>query len=433
MMENQTTKTSASLLGDLSVEILMKILDSLSNKDKFTMCQVSSRFNTLVHSCTRWDLDLGEDSSGKLARFSITVKIIKNLKLIYRSYFSPRQEVRHGGLTEEDFFAFFKMHPEVEYLYLNTINSETLSYIAHFCTGLKRLDSNLYSKVSSEFKLGFGNLETLDLSVDVHPDSYKADKTEKDAHYLQAYVACKNIASLSKLRILKLNVGYTEEGEQFLEQWPQMELLQSLEIDISSESITSKMVRSCSTNLSNVFVEIISSEDLHILVNNCPNLTSVGIKCSEISHEGFAALFSKLGKQLQYLHLAETNLNEQDMKALIHADATQLKALDLDFDDNHHVRSEVFVNLIQKYGGQLDRLNIWGNEGLNDAVLYAVIDKCPSIVEQGVWKIDWWNITGTGLSKLISECRSSIRTVIMPNRLGRVNLLAFFGQSIIPT
>ena len=413
MMEDQTTKSSTSLLGGLSVEILMKILDYLSNKDKFIMCQVSSGYNILVHKCTRWDLDLREDASSRLSRFSSTVNVIKKLKMTNSSYTRRHEEVKDGDLTSEDFYDFFKMHPELEYLYFNAIDSETLSYIAHWCTGLKVLKTTLYSKVSSEFKLGFKSLETLYLSV------YIMDKSSSEAE--NAHLIIKQIASLPKLQILKLDMGYlgvTQLSKRhFVEQWPKMKLLQSLELNISAESITSKMIKSCPRILANVYVEGISDADFHILIDNCPNLKSVGIKYGDISHEGYAALFAKLGKQLQYLHLAEANFREEDMKALIQADATHLKALDLDFDtrDYHHVRSKVFVNLIQKYGGQLDRLNIWGSDGADDVVVSAVLDKCPSVVEQGIWKIDTWNITRPGVSKLISECGPSIRSVRMPS------------------
>ena len=71
------------LLGGFSDEILLKILDLLSANDRFNMSSTNSKFNALVHNCTKWKLELHEDCSRKLKRFSSDVKVIKNFIMFY--------------------------------------------------------------------------------------------------------------------------------------------------------------------------------------------------------------------------------------------------------------------------------------------------------------------------------------------------------------
>ena len=275
-------------------------------------------------------------------------------------------------LNAEALYSLFKGHPEIVDLELSQINTEALGYIAHFCTGLKKLKSSC-RPTRVEFKLGFQNLEMLDLALSA---GYLGSHSAKDASKL--YLTLQNITALPNLKCLRLDADRVP-NVQSKNLMSKMQSLESLELPFGclSRSLQAELIISCGRILSNIYIDSIEDADLHTLLENCPRLTSIGFECHEISHDGFAALFRKLGKQLEYLHIMDANFNDVDLKELMNSQPTKLRALDLGFDQEIQVTSEVAIEFIKKYGGQLKRLTLIRCGALNDAVLSAITEHCP--------------------------------------------------------
>ena len=142
------------------------------------MCLTSSKFTSLVHSCTSWDLyfeDEDEDNADKLARFSSAVKIIKSLKLSYNLDVDYDGPDSYDDLNEDDFYKFLRNHPEIKSMNLRQVNSEILGYIGHFCTDLRKLRLEMTATSRTSFRLGFNKLDTLVLQIAYNPKRKNID------------------------------------------------------------------------------------------------------------------------------------------------------------------------------------------------------------------------------------------------------------------
>ena len=365
-------------LGGLPDELLMKVLEILNSKDRFTMCQVSSRFKTLVHSCKGWSLNPERESSSTLARFSNTINIIKNLNISH-GFADFGDDSLPSQLSSEDFYKLFKKHPEIKYLDLSKIDTETLNYLGYFCNGLTHLRTEIFSESRAAFRIGFGSLEVLDLTVD----------TETGRNY--KWFLVKEISALAKLRVLRLkNFGlWMKEDTEEIETLPKMELLESLEMVHVNKQFAKELVKLCSSNLVNVLVEYIGDDEFYYLIENCPKLKSVGLgyDCG-VSDAAVAVMFKKLGKQLEYIHINEgqesgMRRTDLDLSDLLKSKPTKLRAITLDLGPNNidDDKMESLLKLIMYYGGQLEWLILWGY-GLDDEVLESAVRNCPLLKHQ---------------------------------------------------
>ena len=357
------------------------MLDNLSSKDRFNFCLVNTRFTSLVHSFARFRLDLREK---------------------YLKYISLVLQISIESQADDEFNGLFKQHADVKSLDLQNSNSETLNYISQFCPGLEHLKIKLYTTYMTDLEKGFGNLEKLELVFDL--------KTQNK--YNCAVI--KNITALPKLRVLKIENYYLEDIIGF-EKWSKMEKLESLEMMYVSQSFAYKMIKCSSKTLTNILVKNINDTNLNILLDNCPNLTSVGFHTCEISQDGFRLFFKMIGRQLEYLHLKETEFTCQDFIEILNLKSTNLKAFDLGYYYTNEITSQTLINFLEQYGGQLKRLNLDENSGLTDEVLSVAVEKCPFLIQQGEWNLDGWeSVTPDGLSNFMKTVGTSLKVFTAP-------------------
>ena len=424
LMESQISNSSASPpLGGLSEEILLKILDSLSNKDKLTMCQVSSRFNNLVHSCTRWDLSLfGLDSSSKLSRFSSKVKIIKSLKMDYIIDIDYTGDDQFDPcLDEDDFYKLLKDHPEIKSLNLDNINSQALGYIGHFCTDLKYIRTILSKSGRSDFRVGFNRLETLVLNIE-----------KFDGQGETIWLLIKHILALPKLRILSL-AGSALDDEIIgnMETFTKLETLESLSMPDVSGKVASEIIKACTRSLKSIEVDNIKDEDIFLLLDSCPDLRYVRL-CDgcNISRIGYSALFRKLGRRLEYIDIVNSDednedhsrFTNQDLEELINSKPTVLRAVYLDLSFKDGISSEGFTKFVKKHGNQFRYLDLQGSQGLDAALLSAVVENCPLLVQQGVWELGDWNIPSGDFGKFLAVCGDHVKVLVVPKTCNNTDL-----------
>ena len=388
------------------------------------MCLTSSKFTSLVHSCTSWDLyfeDEDEDNADKLARFSSAVKIIKSLKLSYNLDVDYDGPDSYDDLNEDDFYKFLRNHPEIKSMNLRQVNSEILGYIGHFCTDLRKLRLEMTATSRTSFRLGFNKLDTLFLLIAYDPK-------RKNIDFL-----LKHVSALPKLRVLIL-----EEAEALFPEveasdyWginnnaSKMRNLESLEL-ITGGAITTKIIKACSKSLRRIAVNNLIDADLDMLLDNCPNIISVSVlKHCGISHQGYSALFKQLGSRLECFKIKISNRVEheedfspsaftaQDLEELINSKPTQLTVVSLSLDYKDHITSKMFIRLIKEHGRQFKHLYLGGSNGLDTAVLSAIVENCPLVVEQGEWHIRNWNMRPADISKFVADCGASVKILTVP-------------------
>ena len=399
------------LLGGFSDEILLKILDLLSANDRFNMSSTNSKFNALVHNCTKWKLELHEDCSRKLKRFSSDVKVIKNFIMFYEfDVYYEKGDV--DDLNEDDFYSFFKNHPEIVTLGLPWINSETLSYIGHFCRGLKTIDTLLYTSSRNDFRLGFDNLETLDLNID----------DASDVKHICSLL--KHVSALPALRVFLLcEENYPrisdDDNPENLENLTEMVKLESLSTNNVSEVFVSKIIKACGKSLTSLIVNDILDDDIYVLTERCPNLIKFQSCSSTTSRAGYSALFRQFGRNLETLWITQDDddcfLMERDLRELINSKPNKLKNLCL----NHmccknQISSAGYVKFIKKHGQQLDHLYLGESDGLDDSVLSAIVENCPQVVQNGIWNLCKWKIDILGF---VADYGASVQVLSVPETL----------------
>ena len=413
-------------LGSFSDEILLKILGFMDSKDRFTMSQMSSRFNSLVHSCTSWDLDINGDCRNNLARFSSAVKIIKSLKMVHE-FDHLYLDHDYDWLDEDDFYSFLKDHPEIKFLNLSEANAQTLGYIGYFCTDLKQFRTSLYMNSRTDFRVGFNNIDTLDLNI-------QHDCLEREGDNI--WFIIRNLSALPKLRVLTLDgPALEEEIIDYTGIITKMETLETLALPSASGKIASKIIKACSKSLTSLFIANIKDADIYVLLDNCPNLTTVSLNggCN-ISHTGYSALFKKLGRSLEFLDIIgsisnenEENENnstfsEQDLEKLINSNPTKLTALTLQLNYKDHISSEGFIKLVRRHGKQLKFFDMSESHGLDNALLSAVVQNCPLVVQQGIWELGDWKIPSADLSGFLTDCGSCVKIIAVPKTCTDKNL-----------
>ena len=383
------------------------------------MCCTSSKFLSLVQSCTSWDLKLRKDSASKLTRFSSAVRIIKSLKLNYRCDVDYVND-RDYKLNEDDFYKFLRNHPEIKSMDLSEVNSETLSYIGHFCTDLRHLNvRSLCPSTRTSFRFGFNNLDSLSLFI--VNDSVKKKKNIE--------LLIKHLSDLPKLRFLSLvfDIAFDYEVMENTDNFAEMKALEVLVLGRNTEAITPKIIKACTGSLRKISVGSIKDDELYTLLENCPNLRSAYLKDLNISHQGYSVLFKQLGRQLEYLVIhkhksCDGALTSQDLEELISSEPTQLTALSLFLGRKDHISSEVFTKLIEKHGRQFKKLNLAGSYGLNADVLLAAVENCPLVVQQGEWLIRSFHIESADISQFVANCGASLKILYAPPTCNDRNL-----------
>ena len=381
------------------------------------MCLTSSKFTSLVQSCMKWDLTLGypEDCSSKLSKFSSTVKIINSLKMSFRFNFEYKKH--NCSLNEADFYRLLRNHPEIKSMDLAHVNSETLGYIGHFCTELKELKTGLTPTCRTNFRVGFDNLDTLDLNL-----SYNADQGQNFGLLIE------HLSALPKLRRLILkNEDIAEIDYETIASTDntitKMEALETLDIRTPA-AVFSKIINTCSKSLKNIFVDFITDTELYALLDICPNLKTVALRqhCN-VSYRGYSALFRKLGKSLEYIQVEdEMNFTKRDLDELLISKPTQLTVVILSLDYKDHIPSELFIRLIKEHGRQFKHLNLGGSNGLDGAVLSAIIENCPLVVERGEWNLENYDVLPADISRFVADCGASLKILNVPKTFTDQNL-----------
>ena len=378
--------------------------------NRLNMCHTSSKFMALVHSCTSWDIELEDDSAGKLARFSSAVKIIKSLKLSY-SFDVDYVNDSNDQLNEDDFYKFLRNHPEIKSLSLFRVNSETLSYIGYFCTDLRHLRIGLIPSSRTSFRLGFNNLDSLNLSI-----LNNSIEKRKNTEFL-----IKNLSALPRLRVLVLNfhIAFDYEVMENTDNVAKMKALEVLFLGNNTEAITLKIIKACSASLRKISFKSIKDDELFALLEHCPNLRSVALlKDLNISHQGYSVLFKQLGRQMEYFNINvdkdDGAFTSQDLEELISSKPTQLTALSLRLDWEDHISSEGFIKLIEKHGRQFKHLYIRESFGLTAEVLLAAVENCPLVVQQGEWEIGSFNVEPADISVFVANCGASLKILSAP-------------------
>ena len=368
------------------------MLDKLSKKERFTLCFVNTRFTGLVFSFQRFKQELNEH---------YLQEIIQCLQISDESQ------------NNEEFMGLFQQHPDVSSLDLKSCSTETLSYIGRFCPGLQHLKTELRTGSNADFKDGFDNLETLEL-----------------AYFNLPSIIYKHINGLKNLKVLRLETRRGKEESIFPYKLSKMEKLETLEMMGLSHTYAKKILQCCSENLTKILAYQFEDPDLDYLLNNCPNLKTVGLRNCDLSHEGFRSLFRKLGDQLENLRLVDTEFKSQDFKELLNLPSTKLKAFDLIYNYENDLPRIELIKFLKKFGSQLERLNLNFGDNyevydddyeerdsgkLDDEMLKVALEECSLLLEEGKWNLyDWADVSESGLSNFIEKVGTSLK-VFMPS------------------
>eukprot|EP00899_Mesostigma_viride_P007993 jgi/Mesvir1/17195/Mv07615-RA.1 len=146
--------------------------------------------------------------------------------------------------------------------------------------------------------------------------------------------------------------------------------------DVTNEGIMA-LARACRHNLTSLDVSFctqVKDEGVTAVAENCTRLVKLALHgCKRVTDATMPSVARHCGGTLEELDVGRTKVRDVGLVMCVRG-CTRLRALTL-----AHFFTDISVCQVAAFCGKLERLSVWGCQGVTDAGILAIAARCPSL------------------------------------------------------